>query len=80
MFPFLVPKGRPEGGARGRELFQMTDMERYGRILLTIAVLGLFLTIVASMIVGRYLTPTLVIVAVFGIVGFVMMRRGKGSL
>jgi hypothetical protein len=58
----------------------MTEMERYGRILLTIAVLGLFLTIVASMIVGRFLTPILVVVAVFGLAGFVMMQRGKGSL
>lgn len=55
----------------------MTDTERYGRILLAIAVLGLFLTVVASMIVGRFLTPTLVVVAIFGVVGFVMMRWGQ---
>ena len=54
----------------------MTQNERYGRILLTIAVLGLFLTVVASMIMGRFLTPTAVVVAIFGVVGFVLMRRG----
>ena len=53
----------------------MTESERYGRILLTIAVLGLFLTIVASMILNRILIPTLVVVAVFGLAGLVMMRR-----
>ena len=55
----------------------MTETERNGRILLTIAVLGLFLTVVASMIAGRFLTPTLVVVAAFGIAGFVLMRRGQ---
>ncbi|MEZ4569442.1 MAG: hypothetical protein R2849_03790 [Thermomicrobiales bacterium] len=41
----------------------MTDLERMGRILLAVAVLGLFGTIVASMVVNRILVPTLVIVA-----------------
>jgi hypothetical protein len=51
-------------------------MERYGRIVLSVAVLGLFGTIVASMILNTILTPVLVVVAVFGLAGFVMMRRG----
>ncbi|MEZ4520870.1 MAG: hypothetical protein R3A46_04350 [Thermomicrobiales bacterium] len=55
----------------------MTDLERMGRILLAVAVLGLFGTIVASMVVNRILVPTLVIVALFGVVGFVMMQRGQ---
>ena len=71
-----TPLPRFRGRGRGREPSQMTQMERYGRILLTLAVLGLFLTVVASMIVGRFLTPTLVVVVAFGVVGFVLMRRG----
>jgi len=55
----------------------MTDTERYGRILLTIAVLGLFGTVVASMIAGSFLVPVFVVVVVFGVAGYVMMQRGK---
>ena len=55
----------------------MTDIERYGRILLAIAVLGLFGTVVASMIAGSFLVPMFVVVVVFGVAGYVMMQRGK---
>ena len=55
----------------------MTPLERYGRILLAAAVLGLFLTVVASMIAGSFLTPLIVVVVVAGVAGYLMMTRGQ---
>lgn len=55
----------------------MTPLERYGRILLAAAVFGLFLTVVASMIAGRFLIPLIVVVAVAGAAGYLMMMRGQ---
>ncbi len=55
----------------------MTQLERYGRILLAAAVLGLFLTVVTSMVAGRVLTPFVVIVVIAGGVGYLMMKQGQ---
>ncbi|CAN5612245.1 hypothetical protein BH23CHL2_BH23CHL2_20410 [soil metagenome] len=55
----------------------MTDTERYGRILLAVAVLGLFATVVVSMIAGSFMMPMFVVVVIFGAVGYVLMQRGK---
>jgi hypothetical protein len=55
----------------------VTPLERYGRILLAAAVLGLFLTVVASMIAGSFLTPLIVVVVVAGVAGYLMMMRGQ---
>src|SRR5690606_1246000 len=55
----------------------MTDQERMGRIVLSIAVLGLFGGVVASMIANQILIPVLVIVILFGLVGYAMMVMGR---
>jgi ABC-type dipeptide/oligopeptide/nickel transport system permease subunit len=55
----------------------VTPLERYGRILLAAAVFGLFLTVVASMIAGSFLTPLIVVVVVAGVAGYLMMTRGQ---
>jgi hypothetical protein len=55
----------------------LTDLERMGRMLLAIAVLGLFGGVVASMIANRILVPVLVIVILFGLVGYGMMVAGR---
>lgn len=55
----------------------MTDLERMGRIVLAIAVLGLFGGVVASMIANELLIPVLVVVILFGLVGYAMMVMGR---
>jgi ABC-type dipeptide/oligopeptide/nickel transport system permease subunit len=55
----------------------VTPLERYGRILLAAAVFGLFLTVVASMIAGSFLTPLIVVVVIAGVAGYLMMMRGQ---
>jgi hypothetical protein len=48
-----------------------------GRIVLAIAVLGLFGGVVASMIANELLIPVLVVVILFGLVGYAMMVMGR---
>jgi hypothetical protein len=56
---------------------RMDPLERYGRILLAMAVGALFVTIVASMITGRMLMPGLVFVAIAGVIGAAGMLAAK---
>ena len=64
-------------GRAGEGASSVTPLERYGRIILAAAVLGLFLAIVASMIAGSFLTPLLVVVVIAGAAGYLMMMRGQ---
>jgi hypothetical protein len=55
----------------------MTTLERRGRIVLALAVLGVFLTVTASMIAGRLLTPLLLGMLAIGAVGWLAMQLGR---
>jgi hypothetical protein len=48
----------------------MTPLERRGRIILSLAVFALFLSVTASMIAGRLLTPLIVAVVAIGALGW----------
>ena len=55
----------------------MSLWERRGRIVLSLAVLGLFLSVVSSMIAGRYLWPLIVGCLAIGVVGGAAMAWGR---
>jgi hypothetical protein len=56
---------------------EISPMERRGRIILAGAVLALFLTVTASMIAGRLLTPLVLAAVAIGAVGWIAMAMGK---
>ena len=56
---------------------QLSPMERRGRIILSVAVFALFLSVTASMIAGRLLLPLIIGVVAIGALGWVAMAMGK---
>ncbi|RIK47096.1 MAG: hypothetical protein DCC58_01050 [Chloroflexi bacterium] len=55
----------------------MTTLERRGRIVLALAVLGLFLSVTASMIAGELLLPLIIGAIVLALGGWIAMQLGR---
>lgn len=56
---------------------QVNTMERWGRIVLSLAVLALFLSITASMIAGRFLVELILGILLIGALGWLAMAWGR---